>query len=383
MARRHLTVALLLGVLAPGPAAAQESADPDELSVFEADLGPAWIDVSAYPEEHRRTYALFAQKCSKCHTLARPINSSMRGDEWQAYVARMSRKPGSGISPGDADGILDFLLYDSATRERKAGSVDPELAPFLGVCAELAAGVKRFPASTRDIRSEDGVLEVNVEGDRRLDLSKFLDTDDGQELSKWNRRTPNRAEVIVHEGWVAPADGAGSPAGWSASPALREVMEEAVGDEPDPRERVELILDWLDESIAREYREGTADPEALLADRRGDSTEHARMFCAMARACGLPARTRVGFVAQRTAFYLHAWAEVRLDDGWVGVDPYLGQLPADPTHIRLAATDGDALDAWDPSRVPGLDRLRFRVDEPEDEEESAATAAARTPDTEG
>jgi hypothetical protein len=109
MIRRWFPIAAplaLLLVALPGQGA-DESAD----KVFDADFGAATIDVSDYPEEMQDLYPLYARKCSKCHTLARSINSGYRGDEWDRYVARMSRKPNSGISPGTGGKILTFLKY--------------------------------------------------------------------------------------------------------------------------------------------------------------------------------------------------------------------------------------------------------------------------------
>jgi hypothetical protein len=360
----HRAFAAVALVLLASFAGAQ-TADDEDLKVFDADLGPAWIDVSSYPEAQRESYALFARKCSRCHTLARPINSSMRGDEWMAYVSRMSRKPGSGISPGDGDAILEFLVLDSELRERRAGAVDPELLPFLGVCQELT-GVRRFPASTQDIAAKDGLLRVEIEGDRRLDVSRLLEKDGAQDLVRWTRREPNRCEIVIREVDTMPGE---APADVSAPPsggALAAAVQEAVGSEPDPEERIELILDWLDEAVEREHRPGHADIETILQERRGDATEFTHAFVAMARTCGVPARTRVGFVARRTAFYFHSWADVWLD-GWVPVDPFLGQFPADANRIRFRSSDGDAIAAWDLAGVPGLERLRLRVAVPEDE----------------
>jgi transglutaminase-like putative cysteine protease len=69
-------------------------------------------------------------------------------------------------------------------------------------------------------------------------------------------------------------------------------------------------------------------------------------------------------VGRRTAFYLHTWAEVWLN-GWVAVDPYLGQLPADLTHVRLAGPDGKPASDWAPGRIVGVERLQLRVTVPE------------------
>ncbi len=349
---------LCVALLPPGAPAAQEAED-EEIKVFDADLGPASIDVGGYPPEYQALYPLFAQKCSKCHTLARPINSSKQGDEWLAYVSRMSRKPGSGVNPNDAERIYDFLAYDSRVRARSATAVDPELLPFIEVSNELC-GVKRFVAANQNVPVETAELRVRVQGDRRLDLRRFFASDAGQKLVHWSQRDPGRGELVLLA--VETLDGGSpEPAGRPASDGpVGNAAAEAVGTEQDPRERIELILDWLDESIVRTYRPGDARPEETLAAREGDATEFTRLFCEMARAAGIPARTRVGFAARRTAFHCHTWAEVWLD-GWVPVDPYLGQLPADITHIRLQSPGGDELTDWDPGRYPALERLKLEA----------------------
>jgi transglutaminase-like putative cysteine protease len=347
--------------LAAAPAVTPTPAE-DEFRVFEADLGPAWIDVSSYPPEQQQSYALFSQRCSKCHTLARPINSVMKSEEWNTYVQRMSRKSGSNISPKDAGVILGFLVFDSKRRARTAGAVDPEIQPFLAVSRELS-GVPRFPASKQDIRAENGTLRVTVSGDPRLDLSRFLVNDESQKLVRWTRQRPNQGELLLR---AAPAAGGAPPAAAATppDPAVRKAAVEAVDGAADAKEKVERILDWLDEEMKKQYRQGTAAAPALAADPRGDATEFTRMFVAMAQASGLPARTRVGLAPRRTGFFLHAWAEVWIG-GWIPVDPYLGQFPAEVGHIRLAVGGADALAGWDPRRVPGLDRLELRVVLPE------------------
>ena len=67
----------------------------------------------------KANYELFAARCAKCHSLARPINSDYALDEeWSRYVKRMMRKPGSGISPKEAKKIYEFLAYDSSVRKK-------------------------------------------------------------------------------------------------------------------------------------------------------------------------------------------------------------------------------------------------------------------------
>jgi hypothetical protein len=85
---------------------------------FPADRGTNFIDVSNYPPEMQERYKLFERKCSRCHTLARPINSTFVGEAWRKYVYKMMRKPGSGLTPKTADTIIEFLIYDSQVRQK-------------------------------------------------------------------------------------------------------------------------------------------------------------------------------------------------------------------------------------------------------------------------
>ena len=83
------------------------------------DKGPASINVSSYPAAQQKAYKLFEGKCSKCHTIARPINTTMTKPEWERYVKRMMHKPNSGISNNQGKEIYDFLAYDQEMRKDK------------------------------------------------------------------------------------------------------------------------------------------------------------------------------------------------------------------------------------------------------------------------
>jgi hypothetical protein len=70
------------------------------------------IDVANYPKDIQAAYEVFAVRCSKCHTLARPLNARIHdAQHWVRYVTRMRRNPSSGINEKDAEIILRFLLY--------------------------------------------------------------------------------------------------------------------------------------------------------------------------------------------------------------------------------------------------------------------------------
>jgi len=95
-------------------------------------------EAATLPADVRADYGVFALRCSKCHSLARPLNSGIDNDEyWKLYVERMRRQPASGISIEDTGPILRFLhVYSVAVRKRKQEQDDapapaPERAPPL------------------------------------------------------------------------------------------------------------------------------------------------------------------------------------------------------------------------------------------------------------
>jgi hypothetical protein len=85
------------------------------------------LDPSTLPPEVAADYQVFAARCSKCHSLDRPLDRGAQDDDyWQTYVTRMRRQPGSGISVEDTAPILRFLHYSSEqVRRKKSGGGSP------------------------------------------------------------------------------------------------------------------------------------------------------------------------------------------------------------------------------------------------------------------
>jgi hypothetical protein len=114
-----LAVACAAALIAGARAAEEEVQALSKEQLAQFDKGPSTIDVSAYPAGLRDDYGIFRQKCSACHTIARPINCQFAlPDEWSRYIKRMMRKPGSNISTGQAKKIYEFLAYDSSVRKK-------------------------------------------------------------------------------------------------------------------------------------------------------------------------------------------------------------------------------------------------------------------------
>ncbi|UJR83292.1 hypothetical protein [Sandaracinus amylolyticus] len=80
----------------------------------------AGLDAARLPASMRAPYRRFEARCSRCHSLSRPLSAPVQSVEhWQRYLARMRRMPGSGINQGDAAMILEFLTYYTTVMRRE------------------------------------------------------------------------------------------------------------------------------------------------------------------------------------------------------------------------------------------------------------------------
>jgi hypothetical protein len=86
------------------------------------DLGADSVDVSGYPKAQQDNYAVFASVCSRCHTLARPINSPLVSRvDWRRFIQRMHVRSkiqtDMTFTKEQAKSIVEFLVYDSNIRK--------------------------------------------------------------------------------------------------------------------------------------------------------------------------------------------------------------------------------------------------------------------------
>jgi len=104
---------------------AAQTAKSDKSTVsFAADKGPSKIDpkvLATYSPKAKAIYSLFRNKCSKCHTLARPLNTDLSPTKWEEYVKRMMSKPGSGINPARLS-RYGSSWFTTLSRERRSSS---------------------------------------------------------------------------------------------------------------------------------------------------------------------------------------------------------------------------------------------------------------------
>jgi transglutaminase-like putative cysteine protease len=117
-------------------------------------------------------------------------------------------------------------------------------------------------------------------------------------------------------------------------PNIRALSANIVQGETNGLRAALRIKDWVYKEIAKEPTVSIPNALEVVQTRKGDCNEHTVLFNALARAAGIPAKTVVGVVYLRGAFYYHAWSEVWLGD-WVSLDSVLNQFPADVTHIKF------------------------------------------------
>lgn len=132
-------------------------------------------------------------------------------------------------------------------------------------------------------------------------------------------------------------------------PGIRRLALEAVGDAPGVFAGSTRLVHWVYRRLEKVYGESRDRASEVLQVGKGDCTEHALLFVAMARAAGIPARGVHGLVYARyddgvPALYWHAWAEVKSGEEWIAVDPTFDEPVADATHVALGrGTQVDAV----------------------------------------
>jgi len=118
--------------------------------------------------------------------------------------------------------------------------------------------------------------------------------------------------------------------------AVRIQAERVVNGETDQRRIAQRLLTWVSTEVTTATNPGIPNARRALRTRKGDASDRAILFVALARSAGLEARPVAGIVAQERGWARHAWAEVKLG-GWVPVDPTFGTFPAGAGYVRLAA----------------------------------------------
>ena len=123
----------------------------------------------------------------------------------------------------------------------------------------------------------------------------------------------------------------------SDDPEIIAKAQEIAGNEENSWKVSIKICKWVNENMKnKNYKVGFGTAKQTLKDLSGDCSEHTVLFIGLARALGIPARISTGIVYHKDAFYYHFWPEVYIGR-WVSMEPTLGQIQADASHIQLSS----------------------------------------------
>ena len=232
------------------------------------------------------------------------------------------------------------LAFENWRQESPEGGVTARAGGAVVASTWLAAGDAPPPAllDTLElrIRSVPGSVFTTMFGRRYRAGSSLLLTRPRAERLRAGYTLPGS------DAWrrsLGPVLRAG-PGIESDAPAIVALARRLRGDETDPGKVTKRLVAWMHDSIGRSTTSRGGGALDVLTRRRGDSDDFARLFVALARASGIPARPVAGLLLAGGHFYYHAWADVLLG-GYVPVDPMFGELPAGAGHVRFGDVGPD------------------------------------------
>jgi hypothetical protein len=119
--------------------------------------------------------------------------------------------------------------------------------------------------------------------------------------------------------------------------AVRTIAREVIGDETDAWACAKTLLDWVDANLQQVRSEPRPISALEVLDQgRGDCTEHAILFSALAQSVGIPTKLVLGLVHTEDGYAYHAWNEVYVGE-WVQMDASWGLHTRGAGHLQLAS----------------------------------------------
>ena len=231
---------------------------------------------------------------------------------------------------------LERTAYELADQDWKQSVSTRAFASGYGAVIEQTAIASNV--DVRDVATAQQ-LRVRLGG---VELEGF-DLAGGRQQLRGDTLIINReSSGALRASYTLPYRGGGEPAAelgatpliQADDPRIISTARRIVGNTTDPVVAAQKINDWVYRTLKKDITLSVPSALQVLEAGQGDCNEHTVLFVALARAVGLPTRTAVGLVNIRGRFYYHAWPEVYYN-GWVAVDPTLGQYPADASHLRF------------------------------------------------
>jgi len=125
----------------------------------------------------------------------------------------------------------------------------------------------------------------------------------------------------------------------SDDPRILKLVNQIIGDATNDKEIVSNILMYVSNFVIDDYNSNSENVFNIIESKKGDCTEHTRLFVTLAKAAGISAKEISGLVYneddENPAFVLHAWAEVVINGHWNAVDPTWGKETISTAHIKF------------------------------------------------
>ena len=117
---------------------------------------------------------------------------------------------------------------------------------------------------------------------------------------------------------------------------IQKTAAEITAEVTDPLEKIRLLMQWIERNIEQEPVD-VFNALDVLSRKKAECQGHTYLYAALARSLQIPTRVVNGIVyaEEYGGFLYHTWAESLVNGCWISVDPTLGQLPADGTHLKL------------------------------------------------
>ncbi len=120
----------------------------------------------------------------------------------------------------------------------------------------------------------------------------------------------------------------------SSHPDVIRLCRDIISGETDALNVVKKLTYWVEKEIKDSPEDSFTALDALHS-RQGECQAHAYLYAALARAAGIPTQIISGIVyVEDTGFLYHSWAESYVGY-WLSVDPTMGQVNVDATHVKL------------------------------------------------
>lgn len=272
------------------------------------------------------------------------VTMRSRGTNFEALL-----RPNGMFVRGQMAGIEVRAEQPETARDLSKAGVDLLAASLIRVDRKLGA-----PWNLSRLRLEaSGMPELNLPQSRRQRVSK-----QGQSfVIEMAPEAPGNAPQVLTAAQRSKYLSATTSL-QSDDPGLRKLARSIVGSEKDVLKQSRLLMSWVYRTLGKSMDANSSTALQVLATRKGDCTEHALLFTALARSVGIPAREVSGLAYVETPepmFGWHAWSEINDGSGWISMDPTWEEARVDASHIKFSD------DADDLSWTSAIGKLKLRV----------------------